>query len=54
MAPEGTRTPPPLTGTEALLIAEMPLIATVPLMALFAGSRAELLRDGQNIEPQLV
>ena len=31
----------------------MPLIETVPLTALLVGSRAELLRNGQHIGPQL-
>ena len=32
---------------------KMPLIATVPLTALIVGARAGLLRNGQNIGPQL-
>ena len=42
-------TDPPVSGTDGPF--NMPLIATVPLMAFIVRVRADLLRHGQNIGP---
>ena len=44
-------TDPPVTEPEGPFMSNMPLIATVPLMALIVGARVDLLKNGQDIGP---